>query len=319
MTQRSRILRTVTVVTAVLALVGCTTTAPPAPVRTTGPVPTLDDVRVTGQPGVKPRLDFSKPFTVTSTQKRILRRGTGVTLSEGINIRMHYVGVNGTDGKEFDTSYGGKPRPTAFNSDSVIPGFLRALTGAKVGSRVLFAVPPADGYGIKGAPAAGIGPTDTLLFVVDVTSARKPLTRAEGTKVKPKRKNLPQVTSDAKGKPKITLPGGPPPTSLVVQPLVRGSGPKVQKGQTVTVHLLGIVWSNRKQFESSWGGHPENFRIGVGLTLQALDIGLVGQTIGSRVLFVIPPDHGFGAEGKPSVGIRGTDTLVLVVDVLDSA
>jgi peptidylprolyl isomerase len=300
-------------------LTGCTTTAPPAPPPTTGRVSTLDEVRVSGEQGSKPKVAFDKPFSATETDKRVLRQGKGIVLSEGVNIRMHYVGLNGTDGKEFDTSYGGKPRTTAFDPENLIPGFFRALQGVKVGSRVLMAIPPEDGYGIKGAPAAGIGPTDTLLFVVDITSARKPLTRAEGTTVRPKRNRLPTVRSGKGGKPSIKMPGGAPPTSLVVQPLIKGSGPKVQKGQVITVHLLGKVWSSGRQFESSWGGRPENFLIGKGQTLQALDVGLVGQTIGSRILFVIPPDQGFGAEGKPSVGIRGTDTLVIVVDILDAA
>ncbi|NLT57301.1 MAG: peptidylprolyl isomerase [Actinomycetales bacterium] len=313
------IARVVPLLVGALLVTGCATTAPPKPPPTTARVTTLDDVRVSGEQGDKPKIDFPKPFVVTSTDKRILHQGDGITLSEGVNIRMHYLGVNGTDGKEFDTSYGSKAHPTAFDPESLIPGFFKALVGVKVGARVLIAIPPEDGYGIKGAPAAGIGPTDTLLFVVDVTSARKPLTHAEGSKVTPKRKNLPTVTSGKGGRPRVGIPGGAPPTSLIVQPLIKGTGPKVVKGQTITVHLLGLVWSGKRQFESSWGGRPDNFRIGVGEALQALDIGLVGQPIGSRVLFVIPPDQGFGAEGRPSEGIKGTDTLVIVVDILDSA
>ena len=34
---------------------------------------------------------------------------------------------------------------------------------------------------------------------------------------------------------------------------------------------------------------------------------------------MIPPDKGYGAEGKPEAGIKGTDTLVFVVDILDAA
>ena len=46
------------------------------------------------------------------------------------------------------------------------------------------------------------------------------------------------------------------------------------------------------------------------------DEGLVGQTIGSRVLLVIPPDKGYGTDGKAQAGIAGTDTLIFVVDLL---
>ena len=34
---------------------------------------------------------------------------------------------------------------------------------------------------------------------------------------------------------------------------------------------------------------------------------------------VIPPDKGYGAAGNPQAEIKGTDTLVFVVDILDTA
>ena len=46
------------------------------------------------------------------------------------------------------------------------------------------------------------------------------------------------------------------------------------------------------------------------------DKGLVGQTVGSRVMLVIPPADGYGKTGNSQAGIKGTDTLVFVVDVL---
>ncbi len=49
------------------------------------------------------------------------------------------------------------------------------------------------------------------------------------------------------------------------------------------------------------------------------DRGLVGQPVGSQVLLIVPPDDGYGAEGKPEIKIKGTDTLVFVVDILDAA
>jgi len=37
--------------------------------------------------------------------------------------------------------------------------------------------------------------------------------------------------------------------------------------------------------------------------------------VGSRVLLVIPPGLGYGKPGNPPL-IRGTDTLVYVIDIL---
>ena len=49
------------------------------------------------------------------------------------------------------------------------------------------------------------------------------------------------------------------------------------------------------------------------------DEGLVGKTVGSQVLLVVPPDKGYGTSGNESAGITGTDTLVFVVDILDAS
>ncbi|HET9970969.1 MAG TPA: FKBP-type peptidyl-prolyl cis-trans isomerase, partial [Streptosporangiaceae bacterium] len=41
-------------------------------------------------------------------------------------------------------------------------------------------------------------------------------------------------------------------------------------------------------------------------------------TVGSRVLLSIPPAQGYGTAGASQVGIKGTDSLVFVVDILDA-
>ena len=59
--------------------------------------------------------------------------------------------------------------PSAWARSS--PAGTRRLVGAKVGSRMILAIPPADGYGKQGNPQAGIKGTDTLYFVVDILAA----------------------------------------------------------------------------------------------------------------------------------------------------
>jgi peptidylprolyl isomerase len=46
---------------------------------------------------------------------------------------------------------------------------------------------------------------------------------------------------------------------------------------------------------------------------------LVGKTVGSRVVLAIPPRLGYGAEGNEGAGIRGTDTIYFVIDILGRA
>jgi peptidylprolyl isomerase len=281
----------------------------------------LAAVEVTGKPGVKPEMDVHAPFSATKTNRRMLTTGSGSVVKPGQRITIDYLGVNGTDAKEFDTSYGKADRATfTLDDGAIIKGMVDGLSGVTVGSRVLIAVPPKDGYGTTGAPDAGIGPTDTLLFVVDVKSASTVLKRATGTAVKAKA-GLPKVTLEKKtGKPTITIPKSKAPATLVIQPLINGSGAKVVKGQTITVHYTGVIWPGGKVFDSSWtNGSPASFPIGIGRVIAGWDQGLVGKRVGSQILLVIPPDKGYGVSGKSEAGIKGTDTLVFVVDILDAA
>ncbi len=54
--------------------------------------------------------------------------------------------------------------------------------------------------------------------------------------------------------------------------------------------------------------------IGQGAVIPGWDKGLVGQTVGSRVMLVVPPKDGYGDAGSGE--IKGTDTMVFAVDIL---
>jgi peptidylprolyl isomerase len=301
----------------VLMLTGCSgDTAKPTASATSSD---LAKVSVTGALGADPTVTAPTPFAVKETGKVVLTKGTGPVVAKGQRVTVNYAGYNATDGKQFDSSFKGKPRSFILDENTTLPGLVKGVVGSTIGSRLLLAIPPDDAYGTQGAAAAGIGPTDTILVVVDVQSAKNVLTRATGTAVPPKA-GLPTVKVSNKGKPSITLPAGKAPTTLVVQPLITGAGAKVQKSQDITVHYTGVLWPGGKQFDSSWDrGQPSTFRIGAGQVIAGWDEGLVGQPVGSQVLLVIPPDKGYGAAGQPEGGIKGTDTLVFVVDILDAA
>jgi len=147
---------------------------------------------------------------------------------------------------------------------------------------------------------------------------RTVMKRATGTPVPPVA-GLPTVKLAADGSPTISVPATPAPTTLIAQPLINGTGPVVAAGQTITVQYTGVIWTTGKKFDSSWDrGASIDFAIGVKQVIPGWDAGLVGQTVGSQVLLVVPPDQGYGAAGQPSGGISGTDTLVFVVDILDA-
>jgi peptidylprolyl isomerase len=121
-------------------------------------------------------------------------------------------------------------------------------------------------------------------------------------------------------RPEIEFPEGEPPSALVVTDEIIGDGPEAASGSTVTAHYVGVAFSTGEEFDASWNrGEPLRFRLGVGQVIPGWDQGLVGKKVGSQILLVIPPDKGYGVAGKPEANIKGTDTLVFVVDILDAA
>jgi len=311
--------RPLVLLAALALLAGCTNSTSKSPSTTTGSsAPSgLDSVVVTVKGTAKPQVTFRTPFSVTETVRRILDPGSGATVGAGDRITIDYVGLNGADGKEFDSSFSRGRLASFVMNSSIVKGFYNGLMDLHVGARAVIAVPPDDGYGTEGVPSAGIGPTDTLLFVVHVDDCRHVLTKAQGA-VQPVQPGLPTVKRDAKGVPTITMPKSAPPTSLVVAPLIKGAGAVLRKGQTVSVEYVGAIWSGGRVFGSTWqGGNPQSFAVGAGRVIQGLDLGLVGQHVGSQVMIVVPPDKAYGAKGSSKFGIRGTDTLVFVVDILD--
>ena len=202
----------------------------------------------------------------------------------------------------------------------MLPGLETALRGKKMGSRILAVIPPNDGYGKTGNSQAGVKGTDTLVFVVDMIKDFAATASASGTQVSNGGGALPTVTATPGKAPAVKVPASStPPSTLVTKTLIKGSGAPVSKGQTVVAQYVGVIWRTGKVFDASWTrGQPFGFTIGAtpSQVIPGWDQGLVGQTVGSRVMLVIPPADGYGKTGNTQAGIKGTDTLVFVVDIL---
>jgi len=294
----------IAVLAAVALLAGCGDEEEPT--QTGGP---LDDVEITGESGEKPTLEFDQPLEVTETQTRVVEEGDGEEIDPDAVLHFHFLFVNGRDGKELSTSYGAEPAQLVFD-DELMAGVHKGLEGVPRGSQVLIGIAPEDGLGAD--PESGVLETDTLLLYADIFD---PLARAEGEPVEPV-EGLPTVELADDGAPTITVPDEEPPTELVVQPLIEGEGPEVESGQSITVHYTGVVWDTGKVFDSSWAkGTPAIFAIGTGKVIPGWDEGLVGQTVGSQVLLVVPPDKGY-PDGSPDGSIKAGETIVFVVDIL---
>lgn len=284
------------------------TSAPPATV-----ISNLDPVQVTGAFGEAPTVSAAWPIKVNETQFKTLVPGAGALIADAATmVEVNYHGVNARTGQVFDSSWQ-RGATAYFSLDQVVAGFTKGLVQQKVGTRMLIMMTGADGYDASGgAPEADIQLGDNLVFVVDIVSAV--LTGPQGSPVQPAA-GLPTVT-DTNGVPTVTVPvGGTAPTSLVVQPLIKGTGSAVKETDAVTVNYLGLNYATGQTLESSYGAAPET-----GLLSDLIPgwrKGLLGQTVGSRVLLVIPPADAF-PDGVPDATppLPANQTLVYVVDIL---
>jgi peptidylprolyl isomerase len=122
------------------------------------------------------------------------------------------------------------------------------------------------------------------------------------------------VSGAADAEPTITIDtAATPPPELVVEEITPGTGKAIGPNSLVTVQYVGSAWSTGQVFDSSWATGALQFPIkGV---IAGWQEGLQGVEEGSRVLLIIPPDKGYGANPPPGSGIGVDDTLVFVVDV----
>ncbi|GED98545.1 FKBP-type peptidyl-prolyl cis-trans isomerase [Gordonia crocea] len=116
-----------------------------------------------------PGVTVQTPFAVAATKVETLTPGTGdqvITLEDMVSVC--YVGVNGRDGKVFDSAYE-RGTPTPFPLTNVVSGFQKAIVGQKPGATVAVAMTPDDGYRPMGGQAdAGILADDALIFVLQI-------------------------------------------------------------------------------------------------------------------------------------------------------
>lgn len=285
----------------------------------TEPASSLEGVTVTDTaPETAPTVEVDAPLELTRTESAVVSEGDGDEIAEGDLVSLQAVLVNGTDGETVTSTWDQGPVGLDLGDESLFASFKSQLPGKKVGSRVVIASVPADAYGDTGNQQLGIAKDDPVVFVIDVLGASKVLDEAQGTAVDPK-KGLPTVTMNEGEPATITMPkDAKAPKETVVQPLVEGEGAKVEKGQTVRVAYTGALLRNGEVFDSS-ANRPEqpyfDFQVGASQVIKGWDEGLLGQPVGSRVLLVIPPKDGYGEAGSGDT-IKGTDTLVFVVDIL---
>ena len=113
--------------------------------------------------------------TPTGLQITDSKVGTGATPKTGQTCVMHYTGwlyENGAKGKKFDSSVDrGQPFEFPIGVRRVIAGWDEGVATMKVGGKRTLIIPPALGYGARGAGGV-IPPNATLIFEVELLDVK---------------------------------------------------------------------------------------------------------------------------------------------------
>ena len=123
----------------------------------------------------KPEFEVPEEAPPAELETRVLVEGEGPEVQPGDTVTVHYVGKAWSTGEQFDASWDrGRPLVFEFGAGEMIEGWERGMAGMQVGERRMIIIPPDLAYGDRGVPDAGIGPGETLLFVVDLLDVNGP-------------------------------------------------------------------------------------------------------------------------------------------------
>ncbi|MFI6478211.1 FKBP-type peptidyl-prolyl cis-trans isomerase [Nonomuraea sp. NPDC050663] len=269
-------------------------------------------LEVGGPFGARPTVVFPDGEPATALQVDEPTTGKGARLGrDSVAVVQFTAHVwDGAENRVVDSTFD-RGAPAALRLGSLPKGLDAALRGRRAGSRVVVALPPGDGFGPN--PPQGVGPGDELLYVVDILAAY-----GRGAAAGHARGGtLEGVTVSPGAPPRVVIPAGPAPARFAAKIVTKGDGPKTRAGQLLVTQHVGLLWRGGRVVEGSWSdGWPRAVRLGDGSVVKGWERALTGVPVGSRVAFVVPPALGHGRTGVPALGIRGSDTLVFVVDVL---
>lgn len=275
----------------------------------------FDAVSISGEVGTPPKLDWKGQMEADEIESQTVIEGDGPQPAAGDQVIINYTVGNGFSESQTYSTYEEEPSGQVLTiGDELSPLFMEAVDGHTVGSRIAVVASSTEAFGESGNAQLGIGNKDAVLLVLDITGTV--LDKPAGTQV-PAPAWAPKINFE-KGEPTgFDFSGTAQPTDALQQAaLIKGDGPEVTSGQTLIVNYLGQIYGGDKPFDESFSRDAYETAIGVGAVVKGWDDGLVGQTVGSRVLLAIPPELGYGETGSKDAGISGTDTLYFVIDIL---
>lgn len=278
----------------------------------------LSALSIEGDVGTDPDVTWSSAMSFDADadpEVETLVEGDGPEVTAEDTVLVNYwVGNGYTESQSFSTyTDDGAPQALDLSAEDLVPVFTDPLVGQTVGSRVAVAFNAEEPFGGAGSPALGIGNQDPVVIVFDIMGpydVSEPY-ETEGAAW------TPDLVLDEDGNPEaMRFKGRPRPTGeLRSQTVVEGDGPALTADDTVQVKYLGQVYAKAKPFDGNYD-KPDFLTSPLSGLVEGWAQGLEGVPVGSRVVLAIPPDLGYGAEGNPDAGIKGTDTIYFLIDIV---
>lgn len=210
-----------------------------------------------------------------------LVEGSGPAAERGDILVVQYVGVDATNGIEFDSSWSrGQPFRVTAGMSQVIDGWNEGLIGMKEGGERILRIPAAKAYG-----------DEDLVFRVHLDELiEAPIAHL--------------VTFD-----------DPIPTDVTTEVLVDGSGDGAEKGSEIDVHIALFIYSRGELIQSTWEqGSTEGFILLDEALMPGFADALVGLKVGETRRIDLPADVAF-PDGVPADGgFEEDDAVVFVVE-----
>ncbi len=283
--------------------------------------PEIDAVKVTAEKGKVPKVEFatSEPGAsvnaplagIKSTQSKIVREGDGPKFTGNQLITIDYAVFSATTGTQLAANLwnGTDSASQVFDTQEGTKQYCDALSGAKQGSVVAFALPATD------------NDPEGSLFVIELKKVYLPY--ANGSAKAPEAGFPAVVLAPTTRQPGLVQPNFSAPTEFKRSILIEGKGELVKNGDSITVHYTGWVWSDSigDPFDSSWVARdaqtpmsPATFTLSTDNLIPGFVKALEGVAVGSQVIAVMPPSDAYGENGQGS--IPANSTLIFVIDVL---
>lgn len=306
---------------------GCSSISVPAacaPSVTSGSASDL--ITASGSLGAAPLATFPTPIFTKSIEATSLTTGKGVVVEKNAQAYLQVTVYDGTTATPLVATSMDPTTPLAVSAGAESNAISEAIECKTGGSRVV-AVVPASAIADDAILGTAIPATNPVVLVIDIQKGF--IGKADGA-IQSLQPGFPTVVTAPDGTPGITFLDQAAPTALSVETLRRGDGKKVKDGDSIVAHLTLLPWpttgTKSEILSTTWTQKAPATLLVSDLAASAdgttttgivagLKTALVGSTVGSQLVVVVPPKDGYPTGSAPT-GVTDDTTLVYVVDVL---